>query len=105
MIKNMSRCSDEILIHRHIEEHIKMQIVSCQYFSRVGRIREDLPEINVETQTLLLVTSSVKYVCKVKTLRSFRKRDQSDSKFENNLLEWLPSKAVICYDKMKNYTK
>ena len=66
-----------------------MQIVSCQYFSRGGSIREDLPKINVETQTLLLVTSNVKDFCKVKTLRSFRKKRQSDSKFENNLLEWL----------------
>ena len=45
MVRNMSRCSDEILMHRHEEEHIKMQIVSCQYFSRGGRIREDLPKI------------------------------------------------------------
>ena len=37
-----------------------MQIVSCQYFSRDGRISEDLPKINVETQTLLVVTSNVK---------------------------------------------
>ena len=66
-----------------------MQIVPCQYFSRGGRIREDLPKINVETQTLLLTTSNVKDFCKVKTVRSFRKRGQSDSKFENNLLEWL----------------
>ena len=66
-----------------------MQIVSCQYFSRGGRIREDLPKINVETQTLLLTTSNVKDFCKVKTVRNFRKRGQSDSKFENNLLEWL----------------
>ena len=34
-----------------------MQIVSCQYFSKGGRIREDLSKINVETQTLQLVTS------------------------------------------------
>ena len=27
--------SDEILIHWYKEEHIKMQIVSCQYFSSV----------------------------------------------------------------------
>ena len=66
-----------------------MQIVSCQYFPRGGRIREDLPKINVETQTLLLVTSNVKDVCKIKTLRSFRKKGQSNSKFENNLIEWL----------------
>ena len=30
--------SDKILMHRHKEE----QIVSCQYFSRGGRIREGL---------------------------------------------------------------
>ena len=64
-----------------------MQIVSCQYFSRDGRISEDLPKINVETQTLLVVTSNVKDFCKIKTFRSFRKKSQSDSKFENNLLE------------------
>ena len=29
-------------MHRYKEEHIKMQIVSCQYFSRGGRIREGL---------------------------------------------------------------
>ena len=66
-----------------------MQIVSCHYFSRGGRIREDLPKINVEAQTLLVVTSNVKDFCKIKTLRSFRKKCQSDSKFENSLLEWL----------------
>ena len=66
-----------------------MQIVSCQNFSRGRRIREDLPKINLETQTLLVVTSNVKDVCKIKTLRSFRKNGQSDSKFENNLLKWL----------------
>ena len=51
-----------------------MQFVSCQYFSRSGRIKEDLPKINVETQTLLLVTSNVKGFYKAKTLRSFRKK-------------------------------
>ena len=66
-----------------------MQIVSCQYFSRGGRIREDLPKLNVETQTLLLVISNVKDFYKVKTLKLFRKKGQSDRKFENNLLEWL----------------
>ena len=60
-----------------------MQIVSCQYFSRGVRIREDLPKINVE------VTSNVKDFCKIKTLRSYGKKGQFDSKFENNLLEWL----------------
>ena len=66
-----------------------MQIVSCQYFSRGGRIREDLPKLNVETQTLLLVISNVKDFYKVKTLKRFRKKGQSDRQFENNLLEWL----------------
>ena len=66
-----------------------MQIVSCQYFSRGVRIREDLPKINVETQTLLVVTFNVKDFCKIKTLRSYGKKGQFDSKFENNLLEWL----------------
>ena len=67
-----------------------MQIVSCQYFSRGGRIREYLPKINVKTQIILLVTSNVKDFCRVKTLRSYSKRGQSDSKFENNLLGWSP---------------
>ena len=65
-----------------------MQIVSCQYFSRGGRIREDIPKINVKTQIILLVTSNVKDFCRVKTLRSYNKRGQSDSKFGNNLLGW-----------------
>ena len=34
--------SDDVLMHRYKEEHIKMQIVSCQYFSRGGRIRQGL---------------------------------------------------------------
>ena len=65
-----------------------MQIVSCQDFSRGGRIREDIPKINVKTQIILLVTSNVKDFCIVKTLRSYSKRGQgqSDSKFGNNLL-------------------
>ena len=66
-----------------------MQIVSCQYFSRGGRIREDLPKINVKIQILLPVTSNVKDFFKVKTHRSFKKRGQSDRKFENSLLERL----------------
>ena len=52
--------SEEILMHRYKEEHIKMQIVSCQYFSRGGRIREGLQKKqnkNVQTQILLLVTT------------------------------------------------
>ena len=59
-----------------------MQIVSCQYFSRGGRIRDNLQEINVKTQILLLVKSNVKDFCELKTLRSFRKRGQSDKRFE-----------------------
>ena len=48
--------SDKILMYRHKEE----QIVSCQYFSRGGRIREGLQKKqnkNVQTQILLLVTT------------------------------------------------
>ena len=59
-----------------------MQIVSCQYFSRGGRIRDNLQEINVKTQILLLVISNVKNFCKLKILRSFRRRGQSDKRFE-----------------------
>ena len=67
-----------------------MQIVSCQYLSRGGTIRDNLQGINVKTQILLLVISNVKDLCKLKTLRSFRKRSQSDKRFEKkNLLEWL----------------
>ena len=41
-----------------------MQIVSCQYFSRGGRIREGLQKTkkktkNVQTQILLLVTTNM----------------------------------------------
>ena len=42
--------SDEILMHRYEYEHIRMQIVSCQYFSRSGRISEGLPKEPVQTQ-------------------------------------------------------
>ena len=59
-----------------------MQIVSCQYFSRGGRIRDNLQEINVKTQILLLVISNFKNFCKLKILRSFRRRGQSDKRFE-----------------------
>ena len=72
-----------------------MQIVSCQYFSRGGRIREDLPKINVKIQILLPVTSNVKDFFKVKTHRSFKKRGQSDRKFENSLLERLLQKICL----------
>ena len=71
-----------------------MQIVSCQYFSRGGRIREGLPKKPVQTQVLLLVTSNMltllksKTTAKVKSLRSFKKRCQTASKFENDLLKW-----------------
>ena len=57
-IRNISRCSDETLIHRHTQEHIKMQITSYQYFPEGCGIREDLPKINVKNQFLLLVTSN-----------------------------------------------
>ena len=67
-----------------------MQIVSCQYFSRRGRIREDIPKINVKTQIILLITSNVKDFCRVKTLSNYSKMGQSDSKFGNNLLGWSP---------------
>ena len=67
-----------------------MQIVSCQYFSRGGRIREDIPKINVKTQIILPITSNVKDFCRVKTLRNYSKMGQSDSKFGNNLLGWSP---------------
>ena len=67
-----------------------MQIVSYQYLSRGGTIRDNLQGINVKTQILLLVISKVKDLCTLKTLRSFRKRSQSDKRFEKkNLLEWL----------------
>ena len=67
-----------------------MQIVSYQYLSRGGTIRDNLQGINVKTQILLLVISNVKDLCKLKTVRSFRKRSQSDKRFEKkNLLEWL----------------
>ena len=59
-----------------------MQIVSYQYLSRGGTIRDNLQGINVKTQILLLVISNVKDLCKLKTLRSFRKRSQSDKRFE-----------------------
>ena len=51
--------SDEILMHRYKEEHIKMQIVSCQYFSRGGRIREGLRKKTAQTQIILLVTTTM----------------------------------------------
>ena len=51
--------SDEILMHRYKEEHIKMEIVSCQYFSRGGRIREGLRKKTVQTQIILLVTTTM----------------------------------------------
>ena len=59
MIRNMSRCSDE---------HMKMQIAYCQYFSRGGRVREDLQKINVKVQHLLLVTSNMMTLLMSKTL-------------------------------------
>ena len=86
--------SDEILMHRYKEEHIKMQIVSCQYFSRGGRIREGLRKKNPANPDYTVCYNhyadvvDIKNCCKVKSLRSFKKRCQTDSKFENNLLEW-----------------
>ena len=45
------------------KENIKMQIVSCQYFSRGGRIRQGLQKKQqkkpVQTQILLLVTTNM----------------------------------------------
>ena len=64
-------------MHRYKEEHIKMQIVSCQYFSKGGRIREGLQ----------------------------KKANKNDSKFENNLLEWSLSGMVSGYHEIKSYTK
>ena len=58
----------------------------------------------METEILLLV-KFFKDFCKRKAFRSFRKSCQSDSKFENKLLEWPLYKMVIGYNKMKNYTK
>ena len=90
--------SDDVLMHRYKEEHIKMQIVSCQYFSRGGRIRQGLqkkqqkkPRANPDFTACYYQYANVvdiKNCCKVKSLRSFKKRCQTDSKFENNLLEW-----------------
>ena len=79
-------------MHRHIYEYIKMQIVSCQYFSRGGRIRDNLQEINVKTQILLLVISNVKDFCKLKTLRRFRKKGQPDKRFEKQSIRMVAIK-------------
>ena len=58
----------------------------------------------MKTQILLLVTSNVKDFYKLKNCIHFRKRGKSDSKFENNTLEWSLKMMVIDYNKMKNYT-
>ena len=76
-------------MHRHKEE----QIVSCQYFSRGGRIREGLSKKKKKRANLDFIACYNQYAdvvdcCKVKSLRSFRKICQTDSKFENDLLEW-----------------
>ena len=71
-----------------------MSIVSCQYFSRGCRIREDLPKRNVKNQVLLLVISNVKDLCKVKNLRSFRKRGQSNNRFEKQSVRMATVKDV-----------
>ena len=73
-----------------------MQIVSCQYFSRGGRIREGLQKkkqkrVNPDFTACCNQYANVVDItncCKVKSLRSFKKICQTDSKFENNLLEW-----------------
>ena len=86
-------------MHRYKEEHIKMQIVSCQYFSRGGRIREGLQKTTKKNKKRANPDFTACYnqyanvvditnCCKVKSLRSFKKICQTDSKFENNLLEW-----------------
>ena len=73
-----------------------MQIVSCQYFSRGGRIREGLPKKTVQTQVLLLVTSNMltllksKTTAKVKSLRSFKKRKRSIKMVTIKYGQWIP---------------
>ena len=71
---------------RYKEEHIKMQIVSCQYFSRGGRIkrRSTKKKKNQKKQKRANVdfiacynqyadVVDIKNCCKVKSLRSFKK--------------------------------
>ena len=76
-----------------------MQIVSCQYFSRGGRIRESLQKKKKKKKKRANADFAACYnqyanvvdianCCKVKSLRSSKKICQTDSKFENNLLEW-----------------
>ena len=83
-------------MHRYKEQHIKMQIVSCQYFSRGARVREGLQKKNKKKQkranpdftacyNQYADVVDIKNCCKVKSLRSFKKRCQTDSKFENDL--------------------
>ena len=77
-----------------------MQIVSCQYFPRGGRIRESLQKTNKKQKqkranpdftacyNQYANVVDIANCCKVRSLRSFKKICQTDSKFENNLLEW-----------------
>ena len=84
-------------MHRYKEEHIKMQIVSCQCFSRGGRMREGLQKKTKPKRTNPDFAAccnryadivDIKNCCKVKSFRSFKKRCQTDSKLRNILLEW-----------------
>ena len=70
-----------------------MQIISCQYFSRGGRIILPKKKNHVDPDFTSCYNQyagvvDIKNCCKVKSLRSFNKRCQTDSKFENDLLEW-----------------
>ena len=79
-----------------------MQILSCQYFSRGGRIREGLQKTKKKQKknkkranpdftacyNQYANAVDIANCCKVKSLRSFKKICQTGSKFENNLLEW-----------------
>ena len=78
-----------------------MQIVSCQYFSRGGRIRESLQKTKKKTKKKKRANPDftacynqyanvvdIANCCKVKSHRSFKKICRPDIKFENNLLEW-----------------
>ena len=71
-----------------------MEIVSCQYFSRGGRIKEGLPNEKKRANPDFTACYNqyadvdIKNCYKVKSLRSFKKGCQTDSKFENDLLEW-----------------
>ena len=91
-----------------------MQIVSCQYFSRGGRIREGLQKKPQKKRANPDFTAcynqyadvvDITNCCKVKSLRSFKKISQTDSKFENILLEWSLQRMVSGYHEIKSYTK